>query len=169
MRILLHCHNADENYSYGCKFALVDLDRDLARSYLDIIATCRRFADTMAKAQVDKVSFYVGDAQFFSVDDDAQDREDPPTQEQEDELAERIEALTWLPDADTSWGYCILSDDVVIDKKFFSRTECDRLVCSLDGISYSCYPENVDEIVDTATIPLEVIRQAAELDKAVAV
>ena len=153
MKVVLQCWSSHDD-TCGCDYAIVELTPTLARLILDRIERVRRLE--REDPGVTDARWWDPYAVYFSPWDNPPGPDDPEPDAEETERMERS-----LADLDNGSEVVEAPDEFAVGKRMQARTECDRMVVSDDGVSFSCIAKHTDVRISTATIPEEVLRRAA--------
>jgi len=140
MRLLLATHSSNSEYNAECDYAILDLTKELARAILKRIVLVSK----LKKDDPDlcRMSFWDYSARFIACGT----IEDEDFMEGFDDRVELPEGF----DTNTSWF-----------KQ--QRTDMDRMFVDEDSVYWESIPKHTDIYVETRALPVDLIRQVAEM------
>jgi hypothetical protein len=130
-----------------CDYALIDLNRDLARLALGRISRFK--AQKRIDPQLDEMYFWDGHVEYFS----------PWNGEEVDKGDSFSEILEKLPAAGDE--LMRTPDDFAVPENFLARVECSQMIARNNAIAFITIPKHTSYYIRTAEIPLQMIEAAA--------
>jgi hypothetical protein len=131
----------------SCDYALIDLNRDLARIALGRLKAFKAHKKT--DPQLDEMYFWDGHAEYFS-----------PWNAEGGERADSLsEILHKLPDVGDELMRA--PDDFIVPENLLARVECSQMIAREDAISFSAIPKHASHYIRNAEITLQMIEAAS--------
>ncbi len=137
---------ASDHDTSGCDYALIDLNRDLARIALGRLKAFKAHKKT--DPQLDEMYFWDGHAEYFS-----------PWNAGE---GERADSLSEIPHKLPDVGDELMRapDDFVVPENLLARVECSQIIVREDAIAFIAIPKHASYYIRTSEIPLPLIEAA---------
>jgi hypothetical protein len=131
----------------GCDYALIDLNRDLARIALGRLKAFKAHKKT--DPQLDEMYFWDSHVEYFS----------PWNAKEGDEGDSLSEVLGKLPVVTDD--LMRVPDDSAIPENSLARVDCSEMIIRDDTIAFIAIPKHASYYVRTAEIPLQTIEAAS--------
>jgi len=138
---------SSDHDTWGCDYALIDLNRDVARLALARVRLFKAHKNT--DPQLDEMYFWDYHVEYFS----------PWNAEEGDKADSLSEVLGKLPVVTDD--LMRVPDDFAIPENSLARVDCSEMIIRDDTIAFIAIPKHASYYVRTAEIPLQTIEAAS--------